>query len=869
MIKAFTIVELVVVLAVIAVLSAVLIPTFSNIIRSANESDDIQLIRNLNTLLVTDSTINGLNHQSFSEALEAIELGPEHLKMKSDRDVLLWDQDNDLFCCLRDNKLVYVSDIQGQLSYHTEDPDSDVPENQNYKLWIIGDDEDVAKGIFSVYYIGSSDEVTVTTGFDAGKSNVRTVHYERDSVNPRNVIIQTVNGTLSVNSPSDTVEHYGKSEETLVTAVSDNSYVEHGTSVFLKVQSGRIVVTCEAEIGGIHVLSTDYNGNKFYNKVILKAENDAALPAITRADAAIDTITSTSAVGTYSQYFLEIQHSDEAIENIWLEAKVENGTLQKQVLVSETIDSGEKSLVMGSITPMESSNLNADIIEGSTSTYVVEAVAKSNAIEKYQSRDDFVAKIGNICYTTVKEAVSVARTATVEIIKDCDAEFISSNPITINGGDHTLTVKQDCSAGTIILAGDLTIDMNQYTVTGVDDIGFIVGSGNKLTIKGTGGKWTASCGISLSGGTVDISGGGISGTEYGISGYGSINVTGGLVESTEGTAVFVTGTSKTTTVAISAGEITGVAGGIAIDINSTGNVTVSGTAVVSATGIDSTCRAINYSYNKYSKGTLTVSGGTFRTSPDSGAYTIYYYTNSGSLKLTGGSYNGSSGIYYNRAMDVTISNVTVNAESTKPNYGINNAGSKTLTISNSSINVTGSSTVNGIYNTAKGTIALSGGTLYVEGSGTNTYGIYNKAAGTINVSGGTIALSGGTNTYGIYNKAAGTVNVSGGTITSLGKGKTYGIYNGSTGPVTATNVTMTAESTGKSKYSYIFYNNSTGSISISGGNYTVKAKSSSYKKITNKADGITITGGTFNLDPSEYIDQDVYAVTGSYTVTVK
>lgn len=838
MIKAFTIVELVIVLAVIAVLSAVLIPTFSNIIRSANESDDIQLIRNLNTLLVTDSTITGLNHQSFSEALEAIELGPEHLKMKSDRDVLLWDQDNDLFCCLRDNKLVYVSDIPGQLSYHTEDPDSDVPENQNYKLWIIGDDEDIAKGIFSVYYIGSSDEVTVTTGFDAGKSNVRTVHYERDSVNPRNVIIQTVNGTLSVNSPSDTVEHYGKSEETLVTAVSNNSYVEHGTSVFLKVQSGRIVVTCEAEIGGIHVLSTDYNGNKFYYKVILKAENDAALPAITRADAAIDTITSTSAVGTYSQYFLEIQHSDEAIENIWLEAKVENGTLQKQVLVSETIDSGEKSLVMGSITPMESTNLNADIIEGSTSTYVVESVAKSNAIEEYQNRDDFVAKIGNICYTTVKEAVSVARTETVEIIKDCDAEFISSNPITINGGDHTLTVKQDCSAGTIILAGNLTIDMNQYTVTGVDDIGFIVGSGNKLTIKGTGGKWTSSCGISLSGGTVDISGGGISGTEYGISGYGSINVTGGLVESTEGTAVFVTGTSSTT-VAISAGEITGVAGGITIDNNSTGNVTVSGTAVVSATGIDLTCRAINYSYNstskKYSKGTLTVSGGTFRTSPDSGAFTIYYYTKSGSLNLTGGSYNGSSGIYYNCAKNVTISNVTVNAESTKTNYGINNAGSKTLTISNSSIYVTGSSTVNGIYNTAKGTIALSGGT----------------------------------NTYGIYNKAAGTINVSGGTITSVGKGKIYGIYNGSTGPVTATNVTMTAESTGKNKYSYICYNYSSGSISIFSGNYTVKAKSSSYKKIANPAKGITITGGTFNLDPSEYIDSDVYTVTGSYTVTVR
>ena len=44
--KGFTIVELVIVIAVIAILAAVLIPTFSNVVEKANESKDMQQARN-------------------------------------------------------------------------------------------------------------------------------------------------------------------------------------------------------------------------------------------------------------------------------------------------------------------------------------------------------------------------------------------------------------------------------------------------------------------------------------------------------------------------------------------------------------------------------------------------------------------------------------------------------------------------------------------------------------------------------------------------------------------------------------------------------------------------------------------------------
>lgn len=45
--KGFTITELIIVIAVIAILAAVLIPTFSSIINKANESADLQAARNL------------------------------------------------------------------------------------------------------------------------------------------------------------------------------------------------------------------------------------------------------------------------------------------------------------------------------------------------------------------------------------------------------------------------------------------------------------------------------------------------------------------------------------------------------------------------------------------------------------------------------------------------------------------------------------------------------------------------------------------------------------------------------------------------------------------------------------------------------
>ena len=90
--KGFTIVELVVVIAVIAILAAVLIPTFISIVNRAKVSNDNQLVRNLNTALITEEA-DGNKAENMSQTIAIAEdygYKLENLQAKADGYVLLW-----------------------------------------------------------------------------------------------------------------------------------------------------------------------------------------------------------------------------------------------------------------------------------------------------------------------------------------------------------------------------------------------------------------------------------------------------------------------------------------------------------------------------------------------------------------------------------------------------------------------------------------------------------------------------------------------------------------------------------------------------------------------------------------------------------
>ena len=99
--KGFTVVELVIVIAVIAILAAVLIPTFSNVIKKANESSDIQAMKNMNTYLaIEDASKGSMDINDVYTVLKEQGLNAKDYKPLYDGRLYFYDQN--------DNRIVYT-----------------------------------------------------------------------------------------------------------------------------------------------------------------------------------------------------------------------------------------------------------------------------------------------------------------------------------------------------------------------------------------------------------------------------------------------------------------------------------------------------------------------------------------------------------------------------------------------------------------------------------------------------------------------------------------------------------------------------------------------------------------------------------------
>ena len=130
--KGFTIVELVIVIAVIAILSAVLIPTFSNLIRKANVSADTQLVKQLNQALAVEEVENGKN-ATMHDALETVkEYGFDVTKInaKANLNEILWDSKNNIF--------VYYNDETKKIEYiPNSEPKDEATDVELWKIMIL------------------------------------------------------------------------------------------------------------------------------------------------------------------------------------------------------------------------------------------------------------------------------------------------------------------------------------------------------------------------------------------------------------------------------------------------------------------------------------------------------------------------------------------------------------------------------------------------------------------------------------------------------------------------------------------------------------------------------------------------------------
>lgn len=232
--KGFTIVELVIVIAVIAILVAVMVPTFVTLVRKAQVSNDRQLVKNLNTALAAESVTE--KPATMTRALEiAADYGYDVAKInaKASGNLILWDSTNNVYCYFNDD---------GVVEYIPEAPQATKVQS-NVEYWVISDK---VSDTYSTYYTGTETELigdkAVKTGFDAGTSGVTKIEYTTDAAQTVTIRTNSDQCTLTINAGNSDVNFYGFAKEVNVTEVKPASLHIFGGVAELKIEKGHVAV---------------------------------------------------------------------------------------------------------------------------------------------------------------------------------------------------------------------------------------------------------------------------------------------------------------------------------------------------------------------------------------------------------------------------------------------------------------------------------------------------------------------------------------------------------------------------------------------------------------------------------------------------
>lgn len=287
--RGFTIIELVIVIAVIAILAAVLIPTFANIIQKANVANDVALARNMNTILIADEATNGRSTDMY-DVLIALEQGGfklENLNPRADGNVFAWDKAN--------NQIVYLEKGSTKPIFQAKEIG-----NNKGDLYITTRKAEVFADYPGYSYYFASDiegDITLDEGscLDTGEfalnGNV-SVKTNKDVE-----IHGTINRTITVNSESGKITNYSVVNNVVIVNTASTSYHERGHVAAMEIQNS---------LTGKVVLENDAYVEKLTNnKTSGTVESKGYVKAVEGSD--------TSVTANPSEYVLEIGTYDQLV----------------------------------------------------------------------------------------------------------------------------------------------------------------------------------------------------------------------------------------------------------------------------------------------------------------------------------------------------------------------------------------------------------------------------------------------------------------------------------------------------------------------------------------------------------------------------
>ncbi len=228
--KAFTLVELLVVIAILAILATVSIVGYNSFTKKAKVSNDTVLVKQMNDVLIASQQTDDKNN-TMTQALEDVfgaGYDVEKLTPTTTNYNIVWDSENDQMVLLDDSKNVV---------YPTEKVTS---KDKMFLITKTTKDFTDTKDEFAHYltseFTYSDNTINISTGLDVGNNtSISEINYARiptegeNESDGKSVAIRTNGGTLTVNAVNDSVAHYNDVDKVVIVAVAPHSYHEYGS----------------------------------------------------------------------------------------------------------------------------------------------------------------------------------------------------------------------------------------------------------------------------------------------------------------------------------------------------------------------------------------------------------------------------------------------------------------------------------------------------------------------------------------------------------------------------------------------------------------------------------------------------------------
>ncbi len=255
--KGFTIVELVIVIAVVAILAAVLIPTFASLIDQANVSNDMSVAKSINTALVAAEAEGKID--SVNKAVEALHkrgfsLG--NLNPSAEGNYYVWDsKSNQILYVNKENlskPLFYSKEGYGDVSTWWLPISSTEKMDDAFTNFLITEDEAISSSLEFNRPIGLS----VLSGKKINMSNDAVI-----SIKTQDSGVITLDGTffgeLTIDAPNCDLIQQGSLVNLNITQIASASAHIHGFIENLFYKAGHVVIEPKGYVSNWNDQSTE------------------------------------------------------------------------------------------------------------------------------------------------------------------------------------------------------------------------------------------------------------------------------------------------------------------------------------------------------------------------------------------------------------------------------------------------------------------------------------------------------------------------------------------------------------------------------------------------------------------------------------